>query len=213
MIMKKIIFTFFLFFLPITVLADEKKEVTFASCVDGDTANVLIDGEETKIRFLAIDTPETKHPTKGVEPFGEDASNYTCHALKNAFKIEIEYDSNSDKKDKYNRDLVWVFVDGKLLQEKLIELGYAKVAYLYGDYKYTFILKEKEEVAKTSKIGLWGNSSEKKISNLEIGILFVILFIFLLLIIFNKKYRKKTINKAKRKVKIKLKKELNSLLK
>lgn len=37
----------------------EKKEVKFSSCIDGDTARFIMDKEEIKVRFLAIDTPET----------------------------------------------------------------------------------------------------------------------------------------------------------
>jgi len=67
----------------------------------------------------------------------------------------LEYDSDSDKTDKYDRHLVWVFYDDNFLQEELISLGYAKVAYLYGDYKYTTDLQNIEIVAKSNKIGIW----------------------------------------------------------
>ena len=40
--------------------------------VDGDTIRVLIDGAEYRVRYIGIDTPETKHPTHGVEPFGPE---------------------------------------------------------------------------------------------------------------------------------------------
>lgn len=209
--MKKVITFLILFLIPLNVLAEEKKEVKFASCVDGDTANIIIDNEEVKIRFLAVDTPETKHPTKGEEPYGKEASEYTCNTLKNASKIEIEYDSNSDKMDKYNRHLVWIFVDGNLLQEELIELGYAKTAYLYDDYKYTSSLEEIEEIAKNSKVGMWGNE-DNSISNIEIIIIIVIIIIFILFFIFNKNFRKKTLNKTKREVKNKIKQEFKDLL-
>ena len=148
--MKKIIIFLTIIFCFIGVKA-EKKEVTFSKCTDGDTASVILNDEEIKLRFLAIDTPESVHPTIGEEPFGKEASRYTCNTLETAKKIEIEYDSNSDKLDKYDRHLVWVFVDGDLLQEKLIEEGLAEVAYLYGDYKYIEELEAKEMIAKTKK--------------------------------------------------------------
>ena len=153
--MKKIVIVFLSFVFFLTNVYAERKEVTFESCVDGDTIKVLIDGKKTTVRFLAVDTPETKHPKKGVEPYGKEASEYTCNALKNAKKITIEYDSDSDKTDKYKRHLVWVYVDDVLLQKTLIEKGYAKVAYLYGKYQYTDELKETEEKAKASKKGIW----------------------------------------------------------
>lgn len=136
---------------------NDKMLVTLSDCVDGDTAKfVTPDGIET-VRFLAIDTPETVHPTKDVEPFGKVASEYTCNSLKSANIIELELDINSDRYDKYDRLLAWIFIDNELLQSKLIEKGYANVAYLYGDYKYTNILLSEEENAKANKLGIWYN--------------------------------------------------------
>jgi len=139
------------------VFANETVEVKFSKCVDGDTAKFILDKKEITARFLAVDTPETVHPTKGVEPFGKDASNYTCDKLTNAKKIVLEYDDGSDKKDKYDRHLVWVYYDDNFLQEELIKNGYAKVAYLYGDYKYTTDLQNAEVVAKSDKKGIWSD--------------------------------------------------------
>ena len=61
---------------------------------------------------------------------------YTCSELKKADNIYLEFDENSDKLDRYNRYLAWVFVDDDLLQYKIVKKGLAKVAYLYDDYKY-----------------------------------------------------------------------------
>ncbi len=143
--------------LIIRLLHDDQitSEVQLEKCIDGDTAHFLVDGNDTTVRFLAIDTPETKHPTKGEEPFGQEASEYTCSVLQKATVIELEYDEGSDRADKYGRKLAWVFVDGYLLQEQLVELGYAKVAYLYGNYKYTDRLISAQKRAKGSNLGIW----------------------------------------------------------
>ena len=119
-----------------------KEEVTFSKCVDGDTIKVKVKNKEATVRMLAVDTPESVHPKKKVEYYGKEASDYTCNLITNAKKIELEYDSNSDKYDKYERLLAWVFVDDYLLQDKLVRNGYAEVAYLYDNYKYTDLLKD-----------------------------------------------------------------------
>ena len=75
--------------------------------------------------------------------------------MTNAKKIIIEYDEGSTKTDQYDRVLAWIFVDDRLLQKDLVSKGYAKVAYLYGDYKYTDILKEEEKKAKLQKLKIW----------------------------------------------------------
>lgn len=123
-------------------------------CVDGDTASFNINGEIKTVRFLAIDTPES---TNKKEYYGKEASDYTCNYLKNANNIKLELDANSDEYDRYNRLLAWVFVDDKLLQNEIIKNGYGKVAYIYGDYKYTDILYESENYAKSNKIGIWND--------------------------------------------------------
>ena len=118
--MKKILFII-LMLIIIDVNALNKSIVTFDKCVDGDTV-WLKEGDTTKkYRFLAVDTPEVLHPSKEASLSGKTASDYTCNMLKKAKKIEIEYDEKSDKKDKYNRELVWIYLDNKLFQKDLIE--------------------------------------------------------------------------------------------
>lgn len=162
-----------LFFSNVTLVSAKKKstrsnekiQVTLEKCVDGDTARFMYKKSNIKARFLAIDTPESVHPTKKVEPFGKEASKYTCDMLSNAKKIVLEYDINSDKTDKYDRHLVWVFVDDVLLQEELVSNGYAKIKYVYGDYKYLDELKKEEQIAKENRIGVWSLDDESSSSN------------------------------------------------
>ena len=146
------------------------EEVLFNRCVDGDTAVFIIDEKEVNIRFLAIDTPETVHPTKDVQKYGKDASEYTCNALTNAKKIIVEYESGN-KTDKYGRTLGWIWADGILLQSQLIKIGYAEVAYIYGKYAYTESLCIEEMTAKEEKIGLWQdeNHEQKYCATIEIN--------------------------------------------
>ncbi len=198
----KWIFSIFIFLLSaVNVCATEKIEVTLDKCVDGDTAWFVLNDEKIKARFLAIDTPES---TNKVEPFGKEASDYTCNLLTNASKIEIEYDDNSDKLDKYNRHLVWVFVDDQLLQNSIIQKGLGQVSYIYGDYKYLTQLRISEEVAKTNQIGIWEENDNYLYY--IIGSVIVVLIICLI----SQKYRKKTVNKIKNNFKKEFKKKLKN---
>ena len=185
--MKKVVLMLLLLFPLITY----GEVVEFNKCVDGDTFKVVINDEVKTVRMLAIDTPESVHPTKEVEPYGIESSKYTCNILTNASKIELEYDNNSDKTDKYGRVLAWVFVDDELLQDSIIKKGYAEVAYLYGDYKYTSILQDHEAVAKSQKIGIW----EEDNNNSELIVIAVV--IGGLVITYLKKKLKKVIRKSK----------------
>jgi Micrococcal nuclease (thermonuclease) homologs len=205
--MKKLVLFLILLLIPFSIGA-EKKEVKFSKCVDGDTVKIILNGKETTVRMLAIDTPETKHPKKGKEPFGQEASDYTCDSLKKANNITVEYDKGSDKKDKYNRELVWIWVDNNLHQKNLIKKGYAKVAYLYGDYKYTKELEFEEQKAKDNKLGIWGEYKEE--DNTIYIIVAIIIVIILLLI--SPKYRKKTKSKINRTLKKNFNKELKKYI-
>ena len=87
--MKKVVMIFLFFCLFITNVYAERVSVKFEACVDGDTIKVMLDNKKTTVRFLAIDTPETVHPTKGEQPFGKEASNYTCNLVTNAKKLNM----------------------------------------------------------------------------------------------------------------------------
>ena len=119
----------------------EKIQVTFSKKVDGDTAKFELNGEIITVRFLGIDTPETVHPTKGEEPYGKEASNFTEEKIKNATKIALEYEKNSSKTDKYERHLAWIWVDDILLQNELVKNGLAKTYMLQDNYKYADVLQ------------------------------------------------------------------------
>ncbi len=143
------------FTIPTTADAKAGKKFTdhVTKCVDGDTAYFKKAGYS---RFLYVDTPES---TNKIEPYGKTASKYTCSKLKNAKKIQLQYDG--PKKDKYGRTLVWVFVDGTLLQESLVKKGYVKKFYDYGTYSYESKLRALQAKAKKSKVGMW---SSKKVT-------------------------------------------------
>lgn len=176
--------------------AKEKYKVTLNKCVDGDTAYFNMGDDVIKTRFLAIDTPES---TNKIEKYGKDASKYTCDMLTKAKKIEIEYDGNNTRKDKYDRDLVWIWIDNELLQKKLLEEGLAKVKYLYDDYEYTRILKDAEEKAKSKKINIWSEESNElsKYNYLKVGI---VLLVLVLLFVFSKSSRNKIIKRGKQRL-------------
>ena len=195
--MKRLVFIVLLLF-PLFVFA--KEQVEFSKCVDGDTFKIVMDNEIKTVRMLAIDTPESVHPTKEAENYGKKASEYTCDLLTSAKKIELEYDNNSDKLDKYNRVLAWVFVDDYLLQDILVRNGYAEVAYLYNEYKYTDILKEHETLAKLEKLNIWSEEDTNDNKTEEVSIYVVIISILLAII---SAYVKKKLKKINKKSKIK----------
>ena len=133
--------------------------VELAGTVDGDTAKFIYNGSQQSFRFLLIDTPETKHPRLGKQPFGQEASDRTKELLTNANKIEVEFDVGGQT-DKYQRYLAYIYVDGKMLNEILVREGLAKVAYVYPpNTRYLDQLESAQEKAKEEKLGIWSLGS------------------------------------------------------
>ncbi len=159
--MKKYILPLLLTLLlfPIFVSASNKETIELSKCVDGDTAEFIINNTVEKVRFLAINTQESVSTTSFNTFMGKVASFYTCVRLKLARNIKIEYDENANEEDKYGRKLGWIFIDDTLLQEDLVSKGFATVAYLYDDYKYTEQLQIAEEIAKESNFGIWNENN------------------------------------------------------
>ncbi|MDZ5473739.1 thermonuclease family protein [Bacillus sp. 31A1R] len=144
-------------------------EATLEKCTDGDTANFLINGEIYKTRFLYIDTPES---TNKIEPYGKEASEYSCTLLKQG-KIMIETDGNA-LFDKYGRLLAWVWVGDLLHQEEITKAGFVKDFYDYGNYKYEDRIHAAMKDARENNRGMYASESDESGFNYFLG-LFVII--------------------------------------
>lgn len=128
--------------------------VELIKTIDGDTIKIKYEGKEQNVRYLLIDTPETSHPRLGKQPFGEKAKERNQELL-NSGKLEIEFDIG-EKYDKYNRLLAYIYIDGESVQEKLLEEGLARVAYVYPpNTRHLDAYEKAQERAKKAGIGIW----------------------------------------------------------
>lgn len=122
--------------------------------VDGDTIQIKFNGKKERLRLIGIDTPESVHPdeAKNTEN-GKIASDYAKTLLEGK-SITLEFDV--EERDQYGRLLAYVYVDGEMINKKLIKDGYAQLETVPPNVKYveefTALLKE----AKEAKRGLWG---------------------------------------------------------
>lgn len=128
--------------------------VELVRTIDGDTIKVIYEGEEVNVRYLLIDTPEIDHKEpSNTEPFARAATDRNDELLKSG-DVTIEFDV--DKEDQYGRLLAYIYVDGKSVQETLLEEGYARVAYVFEpNTKYVDQFNEAANKAKAAKIGVW----------------------------------------------------------
>jgi micrococcal nuclease len=121
--------------------------------IDGDTIKILLNGKEETIRFLLVDTPETHHPKKPVEPFGPEAAKFTTELLTGK-TVGLETDIGSPR-DKYGRLLLYVFIDGKSVEEMLLERGLARVAYIHTQVKYLDEFRKVQKQVQQKGLGIW----------------------------------------------------------
>ncbi len=135
----------------------------FIQAFDGDTILVSTkqNGEviKKKVRALLIDTPEVQKVKDGKVispsmPLAEEAREFLKNKLKGK-EITLVYDKG-ESKDKFNRELAYVFVDGKCIQSELLREGLAIVRYvkqpntaLYDEFK------QAESEARSQRKGVW----------------------------------------------------------
>jgi len=119
-----------------------EQSVNVTKVVDGDT----IDSSLGKIRLLGINTPEKK------QPYYEEARD-NLKSLIEGKVVEIR----SSGRDKYDRILAYVYLDGKLINEEQLSRGLATLYYYDRDYNFNE-MKKSEEGARDSGVGLWKKS-------------------------------------------------------
>lgn len=124
--------------------------------IDGDT--IEIEGGQ-RVRYIGIDTPETVHPQKPVECFGQEAS------AKNRELVEgktVMLEKDVSETDKYGRLLRYVFVGDLLtssgqvfVNDFLVRQGYAYASTYPPDVKYQGQLTGAQQEAQQTNRGLW----------------------------------------------------------
>jgi micrococcal nuclease len=135
------------------------KTFEVVNIVDGDTIDIAVpDGkyDNTRIRLLGVDTPETKNPKVNEMYYGPEASEYAA-TITLGKNVTVIIDHVSDARDKYNRLLAYVQLgDGTILNELLIAngFGYADLRFQHSRLsEYTALQIQTVK----RKVGLWKN--------------------------------------------------------
>jgi micrococcal nuclease len=132
--------------------------------VDGDTFICNIAGEDSRVRLIGVDTPESVHPNKEVEHFGVEASDFLKQLLK-AENVLLAYDQAniaSNHKDRYGRILAYAYraSDSLFINAEIIRQGYGH-AYTSYPFRYLEDFLKFERDARTQGLGLWADSPDK----------------------------------------------------
>lgn len=167
------IFCLLLLLLFTPAAASDYQRVVVSRHTDGDTFYVKDSaGREYKVRLIGVNTPETKHPSKGVEVYGKEASDFTARMLPKGKTVYLEKDVSET--DRYGRLLRYVWLQqpaksaaeqelrGKMLNAVLLSEGYARVSTYPPDVKYAENFRKLERGARGAKKGLWAYDGKKE---------------------------------------------------
>ena len=127
--------------------------------VDGDTVRVRITNPPAglnvieTIRLLGVDTPETVHPNRHVEHFGQEASDFTKAALLDQ-TVYLAFDW--DLRDRFGRLLAYIYTDeGRSFNARLIYEGFGHALLRY-PFQFMDEFRDLEQEARREGRGLWG---------------------------------------------------------
>jgi micrococcal nuclease len=135
----------------------DQMPITLVETIDGDTIKARVNGSIETIRYLLVDTPESKNPRMCVQPYAKEAYHRN-HELVRDGRLTLELEQGNPR-DSYGRLLAYVYVDGKSVQETLLREGYARVAYIMNPpYKYLPQYKADESLAKRNKLNIWSRT-------------------------------------------------------
>jgi micrococcal nuclease len=128
--------------------------------IDGDTVVLALDGRETTIRLIGVDSPETVHPTRTVERFGREAAGFLRNLIRGR-SVYIEYEPAARRLDRYGRTLAYLYTvpDARLVNLEIVARGYG---HAYTKYPFSRMerFREAERHAREAKLGLWGPAPE-----------------------------------------------------
>jgi micrococcal nuclease len=123
--------------------------------IDGDTIQVLVGDRVETVRYIGINTPEIQ-PTRGREPYGE-AARWTNEALVVGRAVQLVLDVQP--RDRDDRLLAYVYVNGQLVNAELVRRGYAEVSTYPPNVQHYAEFVELQRQARSTKQGLWGDAA------------------------------------------------------
>jgi len=147
--------------------AKKLPEAQVIKVLDGDTFRVKMDGKTIRIRLIGIDTPESTSNQKSwrdakrqkkelstILGYGEEAAEFVRQIVKPGDSLYFEYDVT--RYDKYGRLLVYAYLPGgKMINEFIIESGYAYPLTIPPNVKYKDRFDEGYRKARSTQSGLW----------------------------------------------------------
>ncbi len=129
--------------------------------VDGDTLVLRgrgggpLPGEDTRVRLLEVDAPESVTPDRPVGCFGPQAASALRDLAPPGATLAVTADR--EPADRFGRALLYAWTkDGVFVNEALVRGGHAESLLVGENDRYIVRLREAEEAAREEGAGLWG---------------------------------------------------------
>lgn len=122
--------------------------------VDGDTVHVRLAGRDETVRYIGVDTPETKKPGTPVQCFGKAAAAANEQLVEDEH-VRLRYDV--ERRDRYGRLLAYVYRtrDGVWVNARLVRDGYATTLTIPPNVAHADTFRSLERRARRAGAGLW----------------------------------------------------------
>ncbi len=139
---------------------DERAAVGTASVgrvvkvVDGDTIDVQLGAARERVRYIGIDTPETKDPRRPVQCYGPEAADFNAQLVAGE-RVRLVRDVQA--RDRYGRLLAYVYRvrDELFVNAELARRGYAQPLRIAPDVRYADRFAALARAAREDGRGLW----------------------------------------------------------
>ena len=149
---KYFIFIFLIFLFLFSGCSGKASYGKVSRVVDGDTICVIINGREKKVRYIGVDTPETKDPRKPVERFGKEAAAFNMKLVE---RKTVKLVKDVSETDRYGRLLRYVYTGTLFVNAELVRQGYAYASSYPPDVSHQEEFKKLQKQAMSAGLGLW----------------------------------------------------------
>jgi micrococcal nuclease len=117
--------------------------------IDGDTLDVVCDGEPQRVRLLRVDTPEREEP-------GYAAATAALRRLVAAGELRLVLEvADEPVRDRHGRLLAYAYAGGRNLNVELVRLGWSAFDSRFGEGRFARAFEAAEHEARAAARGLW----------------------------------------------------------
>ena len=122
--------------------------------VDGDTLEIEYEGKVQSVQLIGVNAPETVHPDKPPEPYGEEATNFMRDLLLDE-SVYIRF--GEPERDRYDRLLGYVYrtSDDMFINLEIIREGYGRFDKRHQPFEHEDLFMAYQCRAKDIRKGLW----------------------------------------------------------